>query len=135
MKLHTLNSQAISHPIHRLPLELVEPVFHLLLETKSKERLQLSWHDEFPLNLAQVCSQWESVVSSIRNRRLWSIVWIHRADPGWLERLYLYLFLSRDEGLNIYIPKMTQSIVDALTGHHQRITIRFPLHIWKISQI
>ena len=122
MKLHTLNNQAISHPIHRLPLELLEHIFHLLLEIRSGERpYSFSLFDEFPLNLTQVCSQWESLVSSVRNRRLWSNVRIDPADPDWLERLHLYLFLSRDEGLVIHTTRMTQSIVDALTGHHQRI--------------
>ena len=118
-KLHILNTQAISHPIHRLPLELLEHIFHLLVE------IQFPFHDawqyEFPLNLTQVCSQWESIVSSVRNRRLWSTVRIDPANPDWFERLNLYLFLSRDEGLNIHITEVTQSIVDALTGHHRRI--------------
>ena len=126
MKLHTLNSQAISHPIHRLPLELLEHIFHLLLEIESDEQnsrqpWQGAWQGEFPLNLTQVCSQWESLVLSARNRRLWSTVQIDPADPDWLERLNLYLFLSRDQGLAIHITEMTQSIVDALTGHHRRI--------------
>ena len=129
MKLHTLNSQAISHPIHRLPLELLEHIFHchFLLEIKSP------WYHEFPLNLTQVCSQWESLLLSVRNRRLWSTVWIDPEDPDWLERLYLHLTLSRDEGLNIHITEMTQSIVDALTGHHQHIRSLPPT--FTISQI
>ena len=115
MKLHILNSQAVSHPIHRLPLELLEHIFHLLPEIESPQ------YDDFPLNLTQVCSQWESLVSSVRNRRLWSTVRIDPEDPDWLERLHLYLFLSRDEGLTIHITEMTQSIVDELTSHHRRI--------------
>ena len=122
VKLHKLNTQAISHPIHRLPLELLEHIFHLLLEIESKAKPYFSsWHDAFPLNLTQVCSQWESLVSLARNRRLWSMVWIDPADPDWLERLHLHLFLSREEGLDIHIIEITQSIVDALTGHHRRI--------------
>ena len=121
MKLHTLKSQVISHPIHRLPLELLEHIFHLLLEIESEEINQPPRHEPFPLNLTQVCSQWESLVSSVRNRRLWSTVRIDPADPDWFERLHLYLFLSRDEGLTIHITEVTQSIVDALTGHHRRI--------------
>ena len=115
MKLHTLNSQAISHPIHRLPLELLDHIFHLLFE------IEASWNYEFPLNLTQVCSQWKSAVLSVRNRRLWSKVKINPVDPDWLERLNLYLFLSRDEGIHIDTMGMTQSVVDALTGHHRRI--------------
>ena len=131
MKLHTLHYRAISHPIHRLPLELLEHIFHLLLE---KDQTFLSpWHEEFPLNLTQVCSQWESLVSSVRNHRLWSTVQIDPADPDWLERLHLYLFLSRDEFLDIYITEMTQSIVDELAGHHRRIRIVTPGS--EISQI
>ena len=134
VKLHTLNSQAISHPIHRLPLELLEHIFHLLLEIESEtETYESPWHDAFPLNLIQVCSQWESLVSSVHNRRLWSTVRIDPADPEWLERLHLYLFLSRDEGLNIHITEMTQSIVDALSGHHRRIRSLLPG--FAISQI
>ena len=127
VKLHRLNSQAISHPIHRLPLELLEYIFHLLLE------IQSPWYHEFPLHLTQVCSQWESLLSSVRNRRLWSMVWIDPADPDWLERLHLHLFLSRDEGLNIRITEMTQSIIDALTKHHQHIRSLPPAFM--ISQI
>ena len=118
VKLHTLNIQAISHPIHRLPLELLEHIFHMLLEIESED---ISWHEPFPLNLTQVCNQWKSLVLSARNRRLWSTVLIDPADSDWLERLHLHLFLSRDEGLTIHIKDMTQSIVDALTRHHRRI--------------
>ena len=121
VKLHKLNTQAISHPIHRLPLELLEHIFHLLLEIESEEIHQSARHETFPLNLTQVCSQWESLLSSVRNRRLWSTVWIDPADPDWLERLHLHLVLSRDEGLNIHITEMSQCVVDALTGHHRRI--------------
>ena len=122
MKLHILNARAISHPIHRLPLELLEHIFHLLLEIGPGENPHFSsWCDVFPLNLTQVCSQWESLVSSVRNRRLWSTVRIDPADSDWLERLHLHLFLSRDEGLTIHIKGMTQGIVDALTKHHRRI--------------
>ena len=126
MKLHTLNTQAISHPIHRLPLELLEHIFHMLFE------IEELYHGEFPLNLTQVCSQWESLVSSVRNRRLWSKVRINPEERDWLERFQLHLFLSRDEGLIIYIPKMTQNIADGLTGHHQRIR---SLHGSTITQI
>ena len=127
MKLHTLNSRAISHPIHRLPLELLEHIFHLLLEIESEdETYEPRWNKAFPLNLTQVCSQWELLLLSVRNRRLWSTVWIDPADPDWLEQLHLYLFLSRDEGLNIHITEMTQSIVDELAGHHQRIRSLLP---------
>jgi len=111
-KLNTLQSRAISHPIHRLPLELLEHIFHLLLELGDKA---------FPLNLTQVCSQWKSLVLSVRNRRLWSRVWIDPADPDWLGLLHIHLFLSRDEGLNICIEHMTQSIADELARHHRRI--------------
>ena len=134
VKLHTLNSQAISHPIHQLPLELLEHIFHLVLELESEEETYESlWHDAFPLNLTQVCSHWESLVSSVHNRRLWSTVRIDPTDPDWLERLHLYLFLSRGEGLNIHITEMTQSIVDALSGHHRRIRSLLPG--FAISQI
>ena len=134
MKLHTLNTQAISHPIHRLPLELLEHIFHLLLEIESEEIDQSPRHEPFPLNLTRVCSQWELLISSVRNRRLWSTVWIDPADPDWFERLHLHLVPSRDEGLNIHITEMSQCVVDALTGHHRRIRSLPPtfmiLQIW-----
>ena len=135
MKLHMLNSRAISHPIHRLPLELLEYIFHLLFEIESDNNIfdKSPWDEAFPLNLTQVCSQWESLALSVRNRRLWSTVWIDPADPDWLERLHLHLFLSRDEVLDIHITKMTQSIVDELAGHHRRIRSLSPG--WRISQI
>ena len=134
MKLHTLNSRAVSHPIHRLPLELLEHIFHLLFEIESEDDAYESrWNEAFPLNLTQVCSQWESHLLSVRNRRLWSTVWIDPANPDWLEQLHLYLFLSRDESLNIHITEMTQNIVDELTEHHRRIRSLLPR--FAISQI
>jgi len=115
-KLNRLNSRAISHPIHRLPLELLEHIFHLLLSLESEDK-----DCAFPLNLTQVCSQWESLVLSVRNRRLWTTIRIDPADPDWLGRLHVHLFLSRGEGLNIHITEMTQSIADELAKHHRRI--------------
>jgi len=122
MRLNTLHSRAISHPIHRLPLELLEHIFHMLLELESEDdTYELPWTEAFPLNLTQVCSQWESLVSSVHNRRLWTTIRIDPADPDWLGRLHIYLFLSRGEELNIHITDVTQSIVDELAGHHRRI--------------
>jgi len=118
-KLNRLSSRAISHPIYRLPLELLERIFHLLLE--EYETYASPWDEAFPLSLTQVCSQWEALVLSVRNRRLWSWVWIDPADPDWLGRLHVHLFLSRDEGLNIRITDVTQSIADELARHHRRI--------------
>ena len=126
-KLNTLNRRAISHPIHLLPQELLEHILHLLLELESEDETYASpWDEAFPLNLTQVCSQWESLVLSVRNRRLWSTVWIDPADPDWLGRLHLHLFLSRGEGLNIRIIDVTQSIVDELAKHHQCIHSLLP---------
>jgi len=68
-----------------------------------------------------VCSQWKSLVLSVRNCRLGSRVWIDPADPDWLGLLHIHLFLSRDEGLNICMEHMTQSIADELARHHRRI--------------
>ena len=135
MKLHTLNRRAISHPIHRLPLELLEHIFHLLFEIESEVDIfdKSPRNEIFPLNLTQVCSQWESLVLSVRNRRLWSTVRIDPADPDWFERLGLHLFLSRDEGVNIHITEMTQSIMNGLAGHHRCICSLPPG--WEISQI
>ena len=135
MKLHTLNCRAISHPIHRLPLELLEHIFHLLFEIVSEDKpYESPWDDAFPLHLTQVCSQWESLVLSVRNRRLWSTVRIDPADPDWLAQLHLYRFLSRDEGLNIHVAELTQHMVDELTGHHRRIRSLSGLMIFHILE-
>ena len=121
-KLNRLKSRAISHPIHRLPLELLEYIFHLLLPLESEDETYASpRHEAFPLNLTRVCRQWESLVLSVRNRRLWTTIRIDSADPDWLGRLHVYLFLSRDEGLDIRITNVTQSIADELVKHHRRI--------------
>ena len=122
MRLNTLNTRSSSHPIHRLPLELLEHIFHLLLEIEIEDLTYGSpWHEVFPLNLTQVCNQWKSLAFLVRNRRLWTTVRIDPADPDWLGQLHLYLFMSRDEGLNVHIVEVTQSIVDELAGHHRRI--------------
>jgi len=129
-KLNTLKSRAISHPIRRLPLELLEYIFHLLLELESED--ETYGDGAFPLNLTRVCSQWESLVLSVRNRRLWTMVWIDPADPDWLGRLHVHLFLSRDEGLNIRIADMTQSIANELVRHHRRIHSLLPFTVWAL---
>jgi hypothetical protein len=121
-KLNMLNSLAISHPIHRLPLELLEHIFHMLLELESEDETSASpSHEPFPLNLTQVCVEWESLVMAVRNRRLWSTVRIDPADLDWLGRLHVHLYMSRGEDLNIHVTEMTQSVVDELARHHQRI--------------
>jgi len=125
--LSTLHSRAISHPIHRLPLELLEHIFHLLLSLELEDETYPSpCHEAFPLNLTRVCRQWESLVLSVHNRLLWSMVRIDPADPDWLGRLHVHLFLSRGEGLNIGITDVTQSIVDELARHHRRIHSLLP---------
>ena len=82
MELEILSRRAISHPIHRLPEELLEHLFHLLLESADEE-YALAWYEAFPLNLTQVCREWKALVLSRRNRRLWSTVRIDPADPDW----------------------------------------------------
>ena len=85
MKLHILYCRAVFHPIHRLPLELLEHIFHLRLGIESVVKIfhEPPWHEAFPLNLMQVYSQWESLVLSVRNRRLWLKVWIDPEDPDY----------------------------------------------------
>jgi hypothetical protein len=125
MELDTLHHRARSHPIQRLPLELLEHIFHLLLES-ADENGASAWYEAFPLNLTQVCSQWEALILSISNRRLWSMIRIDPADPDWSEQLHLHLFLSRNESLSILVTEMTQAIVDELAGHYQRIRSFLP---------
>jgi hypothetical protein len=80
--LEMLSRRAIVHPIHHLPQELLEHIFHLLLPPVDE---YFAWprYDAFPLNLAQVCRQWEALILSVRNRRLWSTLWIDHMDPDW----------------------------------------------------
>ena len=112
--------------IHSLPDDVLYRVLRLLhmSSTTSPEDL-LEWYDILPSMLCTVCLRWQALVLS--SPSLWRIIRLNAlVDEGSMERLHLYLELSRDQPLTIVTESKTRGklqnpILDILSAHTHRI--------------
>jgi len=100
-RLKSLSYVATPSSIHSLPDDVLYRVLRLLhmASTISPEDL-LEWYDNLPSILYTVCLRWQALVLS--SPSLWRRIRLNAlVDQESIERLHLYLELSRDQPLTI----------------------------------
>jgi len=127
-KLKSLSYVATPSSIHSLPDDVLYWVLRLLhmSSTISPEDL-LEWYDNLPSMLCTVCLRWQALVLS--SPSLWRRIRLNAlVDQESIERLHLYLELSRDQSLTIItesktLGKLRKPALDILSAHAHRIHI------------